>query len=105
MKNHFIEAEPLMSKLLSNEKDNKTEYNFKYGVCALYKYADKTKSIAFLEKASKDSKVDPRVFFYLGKANHLNYLFADALVFYKKYKTLVGEKEAKKLDVDMHCHV
>ena len=49
----FIEAEPLMSKLLSNEKDNKTEYNFKYGVCALYKYADKTKSIAFLKKHLK----------------------------------------------------
>ena len=98
----FVEAEPLMSKLLSTEKDSKTEYNFKYGVCTLYKYADKTKSLTYLERASKDSRVDPRVFFYLGKANHLNYLFADALVFYKKYKTLVGEKEAKKLMVDMH---
>ena len=36
----FIEAEPHMLHFLSTK--NNTEFNFKYGVCALFKYADKT---------------------------------------------------------------
>ena len=99
----FIEAEPHMLHFLSTKSNS--EFNFKYGVCALFKYADKSKSLRYLEKAVKDSKVDPRAFFYLGKANHLNYLFADALTAYNKFKSLVAEKESKKLEVDMHIHM
>ena len=48
----FIEAEPHMSNFLSNK--NNSEYNFKYGVCVLFKYADKSKSIPYLKKSIKD---------------------------------------------------
>ena len=41
----FIEAEPHMLHFLSTK--NNSEFNFKYGVCALYKYADKTKAIGY----------------------------------------------------------
>ena len=44
----FVEAEPLMLSFLSNK--NNTEYNFKYGVCVLFKYADKSKAIPYLKK-------------------------------------------------------
>ena len=73
----FIEAEPHMSNFLSNK--NNSEYNFKYGVCVLFKYADKSKSIPYLKKAIKDPDVDPRAYFYLGRVYHYNYLFQDAL--------------------------
>ena len=76
-KEKFIEAEPHMSNFLSNK--NNSEYNFKYGVCVLFKYADKSKSIPYLEKAIKDPDVDPRAYFYLGRVYHYNYLFQDAL--------------------------
>ena len=72
----FIEAEPLMLSFLSNK--NNAEYNFKYGVCVLFKYADKSKAIPYLKKAIKDANVDPRAFFYLGRVFHYNYLFQDA---------------------------
>ena len=96
----FIDAEPEMLNFLSTK--NNTEFNFKYGVCALFKYADKSKSLKYLDRAVKDPKVDPRAYFYLGKANHFNYMFADALSAYKKYKSLVSPKDAKSLEVDMH---
>jgi hypothetical protein len=99
----FIEAEPHMLHFLSTKRNS--EFNFKYGVCALFKYSDKSKSLRYLEKAIGDSKVDPRAHFYLGKANHLNYLFADALKSYNKYKSLVSEKESKILNVDMHIQM
>ena len=47
----FIEAEPHMLHFLSTK--NNSEFNFKYGVCALFKYADKTKAIGYLRKGFK----------------------------------------------------
>ncbi len=96
----FIEAEPHMSNFLSNK--NNSEYNFKYGVCVLFKYADKSKSIPYLKKAIKDPEVDPRAYFYLGRVYHYNYLFQDALNLYKKYKSIANSKQAKFLKLEMY---
>ena len=99
----FIEAEPHMSNFLSNK--NNSEYNFKYGVCVLFKYADKSKSIPYLKKAIKDPEVDPRAYFYLGRVYHYNYLFQDALNQYKKYKSLASSKQAKSLNLEMYINM
>ena len=96
----FIEAEPLMLSFLSNK--NNAEYNFKYGVCVLFKYADKSKAIPYLKKAIKDANVDPRAFFYLGRVFHYNYLFQDALNNYNKFRKLTNAKQAKSLNIDMY---
>ena len=99
----FIEAEPHMSNFLSNK--NNSEYNFKYGVCVLFKYADKSKSIPYLKKAIKDQDVDPRAYFYLGRVYHYNYLFQDALNQYEKYKSLSNSKQAKSLNLEMYMNM
>ena len=99
----FIEAEPHMSNFLSNK--NNSEYNFKYGVCVLFKYADKSKSIPYLEKAIKDPDVDPRAYFYLGRVYHYNYLFQDALNQYEKYKSLSNSKQAKSINLEMYMNM
>lgn len=99
----FIEAEPHMSNFLSNK--NNSEYNFKYGVCVLFKYADKSKSIPYLKKAIKDPEVDPRAYFYLGRVYHYNYLFQDALNQYEKYKSLANSKQAKSLNLEMYMNM
>ncbi len=96
----FIEAEPHMLHFLSTK--NNSEFNFKYGVCALYKYADKTKAIGYLRKALKDKNVDPQAYFYLARAQHLNYLFSDALTLYEKYQNLADEKQATSLNLNMY---
>ena len=99
-KNKFIEAESHIQNLLSN--NNNSEYNFKYGVCILFKYADKSKSIPYLKKAIKDPNVDSRAFFYLARVYHYNYLFQDALNNYNKFKSLCSAKAAKALKLDMY---
>ena len=86
----FIEAEPHM---LHFDTKNNSEFNFKYGVCALYKYADKTKAIGYLRKALKDKSVDPQAYFYLARAQHLNYLFSDALFYMRNIKTLADSNK------------
>lgn len=96
----FVEAEPHMLHFLSTK--NNSEFNFKYGVCALFKYADKTKAIGYLSKALKDKNIDPQAYFYLARAQHFNYLFSDALSLYEKYQSLADPKQAQSLQLDMY---
>ncbi len=97
----FIEAEPHMLHFLSLNQTS-AEFNFKYGVCVLHNDEDKTKSLRYLRYASKQSGTDTRVFFYLGKAFHLNYLFSDAVTEYKKFQQKGDDKWKKRLHVDQH---
>jgi len=100
----FIEAEPHMLHILSIK--NNAEYSFKYGVCALYTYPDKSKALRFLSHAiKKDRNVDARAYFYLGKAFHLNYRFADAIKNYEKFIDKATDKQLKKIDVQMHINM
>ena len=96
----YVEAEPHMLYFLSQE--NSTDYSFKYGVCALFTFADKSKAIRFLSFAAKDRNVNPEAFFYLGKAYHLNYLFNDAIKNFEIFKNKSSPKIQKEFLVDMH---
>lgn len=62
--------------------------------------AQKEKGLQFLEVASKFADVDGTVWFYLGKAYHLNYQFENAIGAYSKFKSVVGIKKAAKYKVD-----
>ena len=95
----YTSAMPLYSQLLSNDKNN-ANYNYRYGVCVLFASAQKEKGLQFLEIASKFADVDGTVWFYLGKAYHLNYQFENAIGAYSKFKSVVGIKKAAKYKVD-----
>ncbi len=92
-------AMPLYSQLLANHPKD-PNYNYRFGVCMLYANADKEKALPFLEVASKDPKAEVEVWFYLGRAYHLNYRFDEAIRAYSKFKTIAGEKKAEKLQVN-----
>lgn len=97
----FGKAYPLFSQLLSlYPKD--AQYNYKFGTCLLFASSDKEKAIPYIEYAAKRQKqdVDKEVFFYLGKAYHLNYRFADAIKSYNTYKGVSSSKQLARYDVD-----
>ncbi|HXC03565.1 MAG TPA: hypothetical protein VNZ86_02365, partial [Bacteroidia bacterium] len=95
----YAVALKLYSRLLSADiKD--PDYNYHYGVCLIFASPEKEEAVKFLEKAVKDPNVDQAVFFYYGRALQLNYRFNDAITQFSKYKSLVSEKEAKKMQVD-----
>jgi hypothetical protein len=98
-KEDYVAAMPLYSGLLANDKDD-PNLNYRYGVCVLYASSQKDKALPFLEKASRDPKVEVDVWFYLGRAYHLNYQFDQAITAYNKFKTLGGEKKAEKMQID-----
>ena len=97
----FAKAYPLFSQLLSlYPKD--AQYNYKFGTCLLFASNDKEKAIPYIEFAAKRQKqdVDKEVFFYLGKAYHLNYRFADAIKSYNTFKLVASAKQVARYDVD-----
>jgi epidermal growth factor receptor substrate 15 len=91
----FVEAAPYFSQLLSLYP-KEPEYNFKYGACLIYSDIDKEKPIKYLEFSSKKEGVDLEVFYYLGKAYHLNYRFGDAINAYTRFLEKANPKQKQK---------
>src|SRR5690554_2189065 len=91
---------PLYSQLLSLNP-TKPEFNYKYGATALYGDADKKEeAIKYLRYASTKYDIDNKCWYFLGRAYHLNYQFADAIRAYNKFKVLAGNKDANAFQVD-----
>jgi hypothetical protein len=81
----YGEALPLFSQLLSlYPKD--PNFAYKFGACRLFAETNKSEPIKILERASRKVNVEPEVFYFLGKAYHLNYRFNEAVTAYTKYK-------------------
>lgn len=95
----YAEAYPLYSQLLSvYPKD--PNYNYRFGICMLYTGENKEKPISYLEYASKQPDVEKDVFFFLGKAYHINYRFDDAIQAYNRFKNEASAFQQKKFQVE-----
>jgi epidermal growth factor receptor substrate 15 len=95
----YVEATKSYLQLLSIQPRD-AYYNLRYGTCLLYNSKKKQDAIKYLEYASKVDGTLDEVFFYLGKAYHLNYRFNEAINAYQTYKTKVGAKVNKDFEVD-----
>lgn len=97
--NRYSEALPLYSQLLSlYPKD--PEITYRYGVCLLETGQDREKAISYLFAASTSPNVDEEVFFFLGKAFHLNYRFDEALENYGIFKSKSSKRTNTRHDVE-----
>ena len=96
-KKNYKEALPLFSQLLSlHPKD--VAYNFNYAVCLIETNEDPEKALSFLKYVARNSQ-DPILYYYLGKAYHLNYLFDKALLNYKFFQSHAKKSDLKEYDV------
>ncbi len=90
----YAEAMSGYAQLLSLEPTN-PEYNYKYGATALYGDPSKREeAIKYLKFASGKGGVEPLVWYFLGRAYHLNYQFADAVQAYLKFAEKAPKKQA-----------
>ncbi len=92
----FAEAYPLYSQLLSL-KPNDPGYNFRFGATSLYAGVSKETALKHLNYALKKNCDDVRIWFYLGKAYHLNYDFTAAASAYRSYLDKLDPKEKNPL--------
>jgi len=98
-KEQFVEATPLYLKLLtSNPRDYNINYH--YGTCLLFSSNKKLEAFKYLNYAVTSETVDAKAFYYLGRAQHLNYQFGEAIANYTKYKTKAGSNIDENLEAD-----
>jgi TPR repeat protein len=94
--NNFLMAMKVYRELLKTDPTNE-EYNLNMGICYLQTNVNKAAAIPYLEKASKNPKSDPEVWYHLGRAYHYAHKFDEAIKAYTKYKQL-SPKEGAKAD-------
>ncbi|MCW5897718.1 MAG: PD40 domain-containing protein [Flavobacteriales bacterium] len=95
----FAEALPMYSQLVSLSPSDR-ELNYRYGTCLLHGGADKEKAIGHLKFAVEDPATPAQAWYWLGRAHHLNYRFADALTAYQRYKGTAERKVLAEMPVD-----
>ncbi len=72
---------------------NNSELNFKIGV-TYYHTSQKYNCLPYFEKAYLlNNRVDRKILYYLGRGNHLNYSFEEALKFYSEYAGGLKDKD------------
>jgi len=98
-KESFLVAEKIYRQLLFIDKTN-VEYNYKYGACLLNTAPDKTKALTHLSFAVKNSSAVNEAHFYYAKALQYNYQFKKALANYTKYRTVITQAKADRMEVD-----
>ena len=97
----YAKAMPYYSQLLALHPVDPI-YNYKYGASSLYGDASqKEDAVKYLRFAASKSNVPPDVFFFLGRAYHLNYQFADAIKAYKKYEEVGDKRKIEDRQVDL----
>lgn len=98
-KEAYVEATPLYLQLL-NLYPRDAELNFRYGTCSLFNDdRQKKDALKFLNAATQTATVDPRAFYFKGKALHLNYQFDAAKKSYKIYQEKRSARD-ERYDVD-----
>ena len=111
--NRFASAEPLLEELYVNDKEN-ANINYCLGL-SIYKTfteKDKERALPYLKFAAqkanpnynyldpKEKKAPVDVWYYLGKAQHNDYQFLEAIESFKKFKTYVNEKHPLYKEID-----
>jgi hypothetical protein len=73
---------------------------YNYGISLYHTRKDKSTCIAMLELASVSKNTSIDVFYYLAKANYMNYRFSTAIKWYKKYMLVCKPADIKKLNIE-----
>jgi len=95
----YVEATSLYLRVLSLEPRN-SDLNFKYGACLLYNSNQKKDALKYLNYSVTDEQIDPRAFYFRGRAMHLDYQFEEARKQYEIYQSKIGGKYDDRYDVD-----
>ncbi|MDQ3048487.1 MAG: hypothetical protein M3R27_13145, partial [Bacteroidota bacterium] len=80
----YLRALPLYLELM-NAHPEEEYFKIKAGICYLYKSDEKLRSIELFESVEKSNPKSPDIYFYLGRAYHLNYKFEESITAFNKY--------------------
>lgn len=92
---NYLSAIPLYKEIQNKAPGNKFVMA-KLAVCYIKTRTDRDESVKLLEKLVETKDIDPKLWYYLGKAYHLTNKLDDAIAAYENYKTF----KLKKKDLD-----
>ena len=95
----YAEAYPLYSQLVSLTPGDRV-LNYRFGTCLLFGSAEKEQAITHLKFATEDPTIDPRAWYWMGRAYHLNYRFKEAQVAYQRFLGTADKKTLAEWPVD-----
>ena len=98
-KGEYAEALIPYEKLLGLEQSN-FEFRYKYGACMLFATGNKQKALEFLEESQGRNGVPSDMYYYLGRAYHLNYRFTQAISAYEKYAQFASANDKQRFQID-----
>jgi hypothetical protein len=99
---NYAAAIPLLQTELKNNPSDPS-LNYKLGLCYLFTYKHREKSVELLQKVTEIEKENADAWLYLGRAYNLNSRFDEAVKAYNTYLELAGTKadEAVKRAIQM----
>ncbi|GIV26616.1 MAG: hypothetical protein KatS3mg027_0430 [Bacteroidia bacterium] len=89
---NYLSAIPLYKDVLSKAPHNKFVMA-KLAVCYIKTRTNRDESVKLLEKLVETKDIDPKLWYYLGKAYHLTNKLDDAIAAYENYKTFKLKKK------------
>lgn len=89
---NYLSAIPLYKEVLDKAPHNKFVMA-KLAVCYIKTRTNRDQSVKLLEKLVESKDIDPKIWYYLGKAYHLNNKLDDAIAAYENYKTFKLKKK------------
>jgi len=91
---NFPMAIPVYKVELKKDPEN-IKIKYRLGICYLNTKINYSQAISYLEEYAKEPKADDEVYFYLGRAYHLNNKLAEAISTYQKFKGLRPKRAAE----------
>ncbi|HPQ09483.1 MAG TPA: hypothetical protein PK995_09690 [Bacteroidia bacterium] len=89
---NYLSAIPLYNEILIKAPNNKYVMA-KLAVCYIKTRTKREESVKLLEKLVESKDIDPKLWYYLGKAYHLTNKLDDAVTAYQNYKTFKLKKK------------
>ncbi len=89
---NFLSAVPLYKEILNKAPSNKYVMA-KLAICYIKTRNNREESVKLLEKLVESKDIDPKLWYYLGKAYHLSNKLGDAITAFENYKTFKLKKK------------
>ncbi len=91
--------------LLVKRDSANSEYNYNLGSCYLNTNIDKAKAWIYIERSSLDPKMDPIVFYDLGRAYQSAYKFDEAIEAFTKYKSKLNGTDPNYISANVQIEM
>jgi tetratricopeptide (TPR) repeat protein len=100
----FVSALKEYQLLIKKDSAN-PEYNYNLATCYLNTNIDKSKALPYLQFASTQPKMDPIVFYDLGRAYQIVNRFDEAIEAFRKYKSIVNGPDMNYIPADLQIEM